>query len=504
MVKVLPENSNPGNNASQLSGIFEINGLDCGITTDNPQTATLKPGTSSDMALDFGIRCLPHSGEISDKTVECDGNGNQDDWTDFIAQFTVEDPNLEMTVSQNETLGCGLTKIVEVTGITTGSVFGNDTVSAIFTIVDTSAPDLIEEAKNETVECDGSGNNETLQAWLSNNGGAVAEDMCGGVTWSNDFTGLTDGCGETGNATVIFTATDDCGNSVSTTATFTIEDTTTPVLNCKALSIYLDENGSYELNENDIKILAGTVTDNCTSTEDIDVQVSTHTFGCAQDGSGNGISVTVTATDLCGNVATCNTVVSVIDTIAPLAICQDLVIQLDESGTASITVDDLNNGSFDNCAIDTLFIDKENFNCANVGENEVVLTVIDISGNVGTCTATVTVEQGSYDCGNSEINAAPDFLSIAYCEGETAGGSLNLLTNDSGFLADGITLSVSNLPENVEVNTTDGTMTYTNSNPSEMTITFTYTICHIVNSENCSQAEVTIRLIKDSDCDGVG
>ncbi|MBK7506361.1 MAG: hypothetical protein IPI52_15290 [Bacteroidetes bacterium] len=45
------------------------------------------------------------------------------------------------------------------------------------------------------------------------------------VRWTNNFSGLSDGCGATGAATVTFTATDSCGNATSTTATFTIVDT---------------------------------------------------------------------------------------------------------------------------------------------------------------------------------------------------------------------------------------------------------------------------------------
>ena len=54
------------------------------------------------------------------------------------------------------------------------------------------------------------------------------------MTWSNDFVALSDDCGATGTATVIFTATDDCGNASTTTATFTIEDTTNPSIDMMA------------------------------------------------------------------------------------------------------------------------------------------------------------------------------------------------------------------------------------------------------------------------------
>ena len=63
-----------------------------------------------------------------------------------------------------------------------------------------------------------------------NNNGAQASDNCGPITWTNDFNGLSDDCGETGSATVTWTATDAYGNSSSTTGTFTIVDTQAPSL----------------------------------------------------------------------------------------------------------------------------------------------------------------------------------------------------------------------------------------------------------------------------------
>ena len=80
------------------------------------------------------------------------------------------------------------------------------------------------------------------------------------------------------------------------------------------------------------------------------------------------------------------------DNINPTAICQDLTVQLDASGAGSITASQVNNGSFDNCVITTLALDKMNFTCADVGANTVTMTVTDINGNTGTCTSTVTVQ----------------------------------------------------------------------------------------------------------------
>ena len=58
------------------------------------------------------------------------------------------------------------------------------TVSQTITIVDTEAPEIIQEAEDMTVECDGDGNTAELEAWLNNYGGALASDLCGEVTWS--------------------------------------------------------------------------------------------------------------------------------------------------------------------------------------------------------------------------------------------------------------------------------------------------------------------------------
>ncbi len=80
------------------------------------------------------------------------------------------------------------------------------------------------------------------------------------------------------------------------------------------------------------------------------------------------------------------------DNIAPTVTTQNITVQLDGLGNATIAAADVNNGSTDNCAIATYALDITDFECLNVGANTVTLTVTDVNGNSASATATVTVE----------------------------------------------------------------------------------------------------------------
>jgi len=82
-----------------------------------------------------------------------------------------------------------------------------------------------------TVECDGQGNTSQLNAWLNTPAGT---DNCGIASVTNNYTTLSNGCGNTGSALVTFTLTDECGNAVTATATFSIVDTENPTINVPA------------------------------------------------------------------------------------------------------------------------------------------------------------------------------------------------------------------------------------------------------------------------------
>ncbi|WP_353779982.1 HYR domain-containing protein [Winogradskyella sp. 3972H.M.0a.05] len=154
-------------------------------------------------------------------------------------------------------------------------------------------------------------------------------------------------------------------------------------------------------------------------------------------GSGSsGVDVTLTVTDTSGNSSTCTATVTVIDTIDPTAVCQDITVQLDGSGQATITAADVDGGSTDNCGSVELSINNDSFDCTNIGPNTVTLTATDASGNTSTCDATVTVED----------NIAP----IALCQDliveldATGTGTITAsdVDNGSNDLCGDVTLSI--------------------------------------------------------------
>lgn len=78
----------------------------------------------------------------------------------------------------------------------------------------------------------------------------------------------------------------------------------------------------------------------------------------------------------------------------PTAVCvAPFSIVVDENGEVNLTVADIDNGSFDTCGIASMSISPSEFTCADVGDHEVTLTVIDTHGNEDTCVTTVTVEK---------------------------------------------------------------------------------------------------------------
>lgn len=99
----------------------------------------------------------------------------------------------------------------------------------------------------------------------------------------------------------------------------------------------------------------------------------------------------------------------------PVANCQNITIQLDASGNASITGNDIDNTSTDDFGIASLVASQTSFTCADLGTNNITLTVTDSIGQTDTCVAVVTVED-SVENAMASITSLP---ASPICQGES-------------------------------------------------------------------------------------
>jgi subtilisin-like proprotein convertase family protein len=114
-------------------------------------------------------------------------------------------------------------------------------------------------------------------------------------------------------------------------------------------------------------------------------------FDCSNLGI-NEIEITVT--DDSGNTASCTATVEVVDVTAPILVCMDATVELDENGMAEVLpeyfIDEA--ASFDACGITITAVDVTDVTCDDIG-TAITVTVFasDSSGNLASCTATMTV-----------------------------------------------------------------------------------------------------------------
>ena len=161
-------------------------------------------------------------------------------------------------------------------------------------------------------------------------------------------------CSHIGDNTVTLTVTDNNNNSSTCNATVTVEDAG-PTANCKNGTFFLDNNG-------DLTIDALDISDNSTDICGIaSMNIDKTTFSCIHVGAVN--NVTLTVTDLDGNIDQCVATINILDNTAPVALCQSTTVSLDANGGGSITVADIDNGSNDACGIASRSLDFYNLDC---------------------------------------------------------------------------------------------------------------------------------------------
>ncbi|HWO57414.1 MAG TPA: T9SS type A sorting domain-containing protein [bacterium] len=242
-----------------------------------------------------------------------------------------------------------------------------------WTIVDDIAP-TISCPPGFTVEC-------LADLPPCNPADATAADNCGAVSVTCVDGPLVGGpCG--GTVTRTYTATDACGNTATCAQVITIDDTTPPSIACPP-----DETLPCGGTLPPCDPLAATASDNC----------GAPVVTCSETPTVDGVIRTFTATDACGNSASCNQVITFTDDTPPQfvdcppAFAVECLADLPPCPT-SMPVFDECEGLIVAPAVcsDGPLVGGE---CG--GTITRTITVTDASGNVATCTQVITVDDNT-------------------------------------------------------------------------------------------------------------
>ena len=310
-----------------------------------------------------------------DLTIQLDASGNASITPQDVDNGGNDACGIEVLALDIASFSCADMGSNTVTLTVTDNNGNTSSASSTITVQDNVPPVAL--AQNLTIQLDASGNAAITPQDVDDG----SNDACGIASLALDVSTFT--CADVGSNTVTLTVTDNNGNTSSATSTITVQDNVPPVALAQDLTIQLDALGNAAITPQDVDNGSN---DAC-GIASLALDVST--FTCADVGSN---TVTLTVTDNNGNTSSASSTITVQDNVPPVALAQDLTIQLDASGNASITPQDVDNGSNDACGIEVLSLDVSSFNCADVGQNTVTLTVTDNNSNTSSASSTITVQ----------------------------------------------------------------------------------------------------------------
>ena len=269
-------------------------------------------------------------------------------------------------------------------------------------VFDVLKPTILAPPAPLIVECSNPGTNQQIVDWLST---ASATDGVNSIPVTNNYNGITMAGNQSVN--VVFSASDPCGNISTTTSTITVIDTLVPTIICPQDVVQTALPGNCSLNN--VVIPDPVTTDNCGialktwTIKNPDNTIRNSPATGINSASGQtfdvGVSVvTYTVADAAGNKASCQFNVWIKDLIKPVFStgCPADVTTTADPGLCTAYV------SIPAPAISELcnegYSVVNSFNNTNnasgnypVGVTVVNWTITDNSGNVTTCSQTVTV-----------------------------------------------------------------------------------------------------------------
>lgn len=311
------------------------------------------------------------------QTLELDANGAANLTVAMVENGSTDNCSIATQVLSATSFDCSDLGAQTISYTVTDNEGNASTENIAVQVVDLIAPVAV--GQNITLDLSATGSATLTTAQIENG----SSDNCGIASSSLSQTNFT--CNDLGTNTIDYTVADAAGNTHTTSIVVTVEDNTAPTLSAQNQTLALDANGNLSISEADLNVVA---TDYCSG---VTVSLSSTSFDCTDLGVNQ---VVVIASDLNGNTTNTTVDVTVVDNTAPVIIANTAQsLTLDASGNAVLTVAMVENGTTDNCGVNTSSLSETNFTCADLGVNTVVYTVTDNAGNIATETITVTVTE---------------------------------------------------------------------------------------------------------------
>ncbi|TDK50633.1 beta strand repeat-containing protein, partial [Algoriphagus formosus] len=312
--------------------------------------------------------------------------------------FTIT-PTADATPESDETVIISMSGLVLAVPAGSFDVSDEATVTILNDDVDApSTPDLAATSDSGGSDSDNITNDLTptfTGTALVNSTVTVISDLDGilGTTivdgsgnWSFTATGNV----STGVHSITATATDFANNVSPVSGALSVTFDTqapTPIL-IGGIVLQLDNNGlTPSITPTDF--LNVQITDDFSALEDILLSLDKTSFDCSNIGNN---TVTVTATDEAGNSDFATSNVEVRDVIDPTILAKSsITLNVDAFGTVDLNVGMVDEGSFDNCGIQSQVFSKSTFDRNDEGVNTITYTVTDVNGNPAQVNVQVTI-----------------------------------------------------------------------------------------------------------------
>ena len=305
----------------------------------------------------------------ADQTIECNAPDGATgvDVADAASTDVCSNPTVTNDKAATGSYAFGATTVTQIATDGTGNL---SSCASTVTVVDTTDPALACPA-DLTVECNAQGGANGIAA-----GVATATDVCGGATVTSDAP--AGGNYLLGETLTNHTAVDTHGNDTTCTSKVTVVDTTGPTVSCPAdVTVECNAQGG----ATGVDAGHATATDVCSAVTVTDPAVGTYALGA------NPASHTVI--DTYGNQTTCNNVVRVVDTTAPVFDAGSLTARTVTGTCGAAPVSFVLPTATDGCQAVTVTCSPVPGN--SVGVNTSTCTATDGSGNQTTATVTVKV-----------------------------------------------------------------------------------------------------------------